>query len=221
MLLLLQRKRLRKCNNWPGAKIRAGTPSLRGLALPGGLVSTSGAQDGASHRGWGGHGTVSRTETALWGSLVSPVGAGAPSAPEPAAPTLPSPGTQGRDEGRPCRTAGTSETVVSSLHHLVKTSHNLPRKNHLDSGAGGGLHSGLPGAVSCTPRCSRPPPSVLREARAVAPGKQTPPALHRAPRPSPAAEGQEGLSSRPRREGRACEPHQAQTQAGKIGRAHV
>lgn len=31
------------------------------------------AQDCPSHWGWGGHVTVSRTETALWGSLVSPV----------------------------------------------------------------------------------------------------------------------------------------------------
>lgn len=89
VLLLWRRNRLQKCNNWSGATIRAGTPSLQGLAAPRGLVSTS----------WALGACVRAGQKPLWRSPVSPAGADAPSALEPAAPTLPSPGTQGRDEG--------------------------------------------------------------------------------------------------------------------------
>ena len=81
------------------------------------------------------------------------------------------------------------QKLVPFLHHLVKMSQNLPRKTHLESGVGEGLHAGVPKATSYTPRWSRPPPGVHREGSTCGCTRRLDSfVLHGAPRPNPAAE---------------------------------
>lgn len=193
----------KKCNNWSGATIRAGTPSLQDLAAPRGLVSTS----------WALGGCVRAGQKPLWGSPVSPAGNDAPSALEPAAPTLPSPGTRGRDEG-PSQPHSEHFRNSGSFPSPFGEDVTEPAQKE-SSGIWGrwrtacraGLHAGL------TPRWSQPPPSVPKEGSTCgctrrldssrpAWGPQTQPGCRRTRR------------SLTRQEELAWEPHQAQAQMG-------